>query len=434
MKFIKKLILNFFLYFNYKISKISTKKEKHIKIYEDFNHKLSVLEKDINKTLSYFFKLKKAWQKNLPYPLNNFEILPSNIFIGAFGNYGGLLTLLMANKNKLRKEKKLISFIPDKLKNNNTTLRNYFSDHVHITSQKIYSDEFIQAHQIDTGTVIEFDKFALRLFEAKNLVEQRRKDNKGFLSLKKDHLKNGIKTLRKMGVKKNEKFITLHIRQLGWRGENISNSTEIFRTPNVENYIQAIEYLTRRSLKVILVGNNNYKFKKIKNFINYADSKYKSDSMDIFLAAKSEFLIGNASGFYNAAMCFGTPVLFTDVSCYSNYFFLSKNDLFLPRIFRRIDSKKIIPIINCFDYPLNSIHHDNHLKKLSIIVEENSSDDITGAVKEMLKKTRRTKKESLIQKKFKRVFNNHLDKDKSKNFKVKAIANIPSFFLKKYFN
>ena len=43
----------------------------------------------------------KLWQKKLPFPLNNFEILPSNIFIGAFGNYGGLLTLLMANKNNL---------------------------------------------------------------------------------------------------------------------------------------------------------------------------------------------------------------------------------------------------------------------------------------------------------------------------------------------
>ena len=87
--------------------------------------------------------------------------------------------------------------------------------------------------------------------------------------------------------------------------------------------------------------------------------------MDIFLAAKSEFLIGNASGFYNVMMCFGTPVLFTDVSCYSNFFFLSKNDLFLPRLLKRINSK-IIPIINCFDYPLNSIHHDNHLKNCKL--------------------------------------------------------------------
>tara|TARA_B100000035_G_scaffold315304_1_gene335065 strand:- start:1774 stop:3078 length:1305 start_codon:yes stop_codon:yes gene_type:complete len=434
MKFIKKFILNFFLYFNYKISKINIKQEKHIKIYEEFNYKLSRLEKDIKKTLSQFFKSKKLWQKKLPFPLNNFEILPSNIFIGAFGNYGGLLTLLMANKNKLRKEKKLISFVPDYLKNNNSTLRNYFSDYVHISPHKIYSDEFIKEHQIDTGTIIEFDKFALRLFEAKNLVEQRRKNNKGFLKLKKDHLKNGISILRKMGVKNNEKFITLHIRQLGWRGENISNSTEIFRTPNVENYIQAIEYLTKLNFKVILVGNNNYKFKKIKNFINYANSKFKSDSMDIFLAAKSEFLIGNASGFYNAAMCFGTPVLFTDVSCYSNFFFLSKNDLFLPRLLKRINSKKIIPIINCFDYPLNSIHHDNHLKKLSITVEENSPSDITEAVKEMLKNILKKKKDSLVQKKFKKTFNNHFDKDKSKNLKLKAIANIPSFFLKKYFN
>ena len=434
MKFIKKFVLSLFLYFNFKIIRISKKKEKHIEIYEEFNTRFSKLEKNANKLLSQFFKYKKIWKKNLPHPLNDFEILPNNIFIGAFGNYGGLLSLLMANKNKLRKEKKLISFVPKNLKNNNTTLRNYFSDYVYISPKKIYSDEFIQEHQIDTGTIIEFDNFVLKMFEAKNLVEQRRKNDKGFLSLKKDHLKNGIRTLRKLGVKNNDKFITLHIRQLGWRGENISNSTEIFRTPNVENYIQAIEYLTKRNFKVILVGNNNYKFKRIKNFVNYADSEFKSDSMDIFLAAKSEFLIGNASGFYNAAMCFGTPVLLTDVSSYSNFFLLTKNDLFLPRLLKRINSKKIIPIINCFNYPLNSIHNDSHLSKLSVTVEENTSNDITEAAKEMLKNLRKRKKESFVQKKFKKMFNTHFDKDKSKNFKVKAIANIPTFFLKKHFN
>ena len=70
--------------------------------------------------------------------------------------------------------------MPDYLKNNNSTLRNYFSDYVHISPHKIYSDEFIKEHQIDTGTIIEFDKFALRLFEAKNLVEQREKTIRDF--------------------------------------------------------------------------------------------------------------------------------------------------------------------------------------------------------------------------------------------------------------
>ena len=64
---------------------------------------------------------------------------------------------------------------------------------------------------------------------------------------------------------------------------------------------------------------------------------------------------------------------------------------------------------------------------MSITVEENSPSDITEAVKEMLKNIKK-KKDSLVQKKFKKTFNNHFDKDKSKNLKVKAIANIPSFF------
>ena len=104
MKFIKKFILNFFLYFNYKISKINIKQESILKFMKSLIINLADLKK-ILKNFVTIFQIKKLWQKKLPFPLNNFEILPSNIFIGAFGNYGGLLTLLMANKNKLRKEK-----------------------------------------------------------------------------------------------------------------------------------------------------------------------------------------------------------------------------------------------------------------------------------------------------------------------------------------
>ena len=80
-----------------------------------------------------------------------------------------------------------------------------------------------------------------------------------------------------MGIKKNEKFVTLHIRQFGWRGETKQNTNENFRTPSVSNYIDTIKYLTQKKIKVILVGNNNYKFEKIKNFINYSNSKFKNN-------------------------------------------------------------------------------------------------------------------------------------------------------------
>jgi len=230
-----------------------------------------------------------------------------------------------------------------------------------------------------------------------------------------------------MKLKKKDKFVTLHIRQLGWRGENLRNSSSLHRTPNSANYIEAIKFLTNKGIKVILVGNNKFSFPKIKNFINYSNSKFRSDFMDVYLAAKSIFCIANTSGYFCVAKYFGTPVLLADGPEHSDYLTLTTRDMYLPRLFKKRDGK-VIPLRDCFKYPLNSIYHTKKFEELSIDVIENNSRDIKEAVREMLYKPRR-KPLTKLQKKFVINFNKNSTIYGS-NFKLKAFANIPDFFLK----
>ena len=427
MKLIKKIILRILKIFDYQISKIQND-ETHIQEYNNFLFKQNKLDKNFKQSLEIFFKLKEKWKKKLIYPFNEIEIIPAKVFMGAFGNYIGLLTLLMANKYKLRKQKKLVCYVPEHLKFNNDCLKNYFQNFVKIYRKEIFSKTFIKQHEIDTGSITEFDNFALPLHESKNFIEQKKKNDKPFLKLKSTHINEGNSILKKMGIKKNEKFVTLHIRQFGWRGETKQNTNENFRTPSVSNYIDTIKYLTKKKIKVILVGNNNYKFEKIKNFINYSNSKFKSDSMDIFLAAKSLFCIANPSGYYVASLCFGTPVLLTDAAQYSNYFVLTKKDMFLPRPLKK--SGKSIPLLDCFKSPINHIFSDKHLQTLSIKALENSPTEIKESAKEMLKKTY-SKKETNLQKLFKKKFDNKFRITNNYNFGLKANAGIPNYFLAK---
>ena len=104
--------------------------------------------------------------------------------MGAFGNYIGLLTLLMANKYKLRKQKKLVCYVPEHLKFNNDCLKNYFQNFVRIYRKEIFSKTFIKQHEIDTGSITEFDNFALPLHESKNFIEQKKKKRQTFFKIK----------------------------------------------------------------------------------------------------------------------------------------------------------------------------------------------------------------------------------------------------------
>ena len=123
-----------------------------------------------------------------------------------------------------------------------------------IYRKEIFSKTFIKQHEIDTGSITEFDNFALPLYESKNFIEQKKKNDKPFLKLKSTHINEGNSILKKMGIKKNEKFVTLHIRQFGWRGETKQNTNENFRTPSVSNYIDTIKYLTQKKIRLKMRG------------------------------------------------------------------------------------------------------------------------------------------------------------------------------------
>lgn len=440
--FLKKILL----FFNFQINKISEKEkiyskyfflgEKqdlnenikkypycHLFEYEKFSFLLNAHSKQINKSLNLYFKKKKMWETSEGELLNNFDFVPSYIFTGSIGLYNALFSLLLAYKYGLRKKREIICIVPKNAKLNNNCLASYFKKYVRLieTSEKNF---FLLKKAMPIGQLLEFEDNAVRIDEARNFINQRIKAKKFKFRLTSKHEKIGNKNLRKIGIKNNKKFVTLHIRQYGWRNETRKKSNEKHRTPNPENYLPAIKEIIRKGYKVILVGNNNYHFPKIKNFYNYADSTIKSDIMDVYLAAKAKFCVANSSGFYPISKIFGTPVLLVDAPSHTDYLHLDEQDMYLPRLFcKEGNNKKELNLKN-FKYPLNSLYSDLHFKKLKMRFIENSPDELKDAVKEMFNK----KRESLLQKKFKRDLSNFFQKEKYLPY-----AKLPHTFLEKYY-
>ena len=107
----------------------------------------------------------------------------------------------------------------------------------------------------------------------------------------------------------NLKFVCLHIRTMNYKG-TLDNENNGFRNASPESYIPAIKYLISKGFIVVRLGDVVPNIlPNIDGYIDYANSSYKSEEMDIFLIKKSSFYFGTNSGIYDLALLLKTPML-----------------------------------------------------------------------------------------------------------------------------
>ena len=86
--------------------------------------------------------------------------------------------------------------------------------------------------------------------------------------------------------------------------------------------------------------NKSSKMPKMKNFL-IMHNQYKSELLDIFLAAKSKFCIGTPSGLSCGASTFGVPVLLTNLAQFTTLLSLNMHDIVIPRLIKNKKRLKI---------------------------------------------------------------------------------------------
>ncbi|WP_041960420.1 TIGR04372 family glycosyltransferase [Sulfurospirillum arsenophilum] len=189
--------------------------------------------------------------------------------------------------------------------------------------------------------------------------------------------------LANLGVTMNEWYVCLHIRTSHYHKDPDS----FFRNSSPENYLTAINYISLLGGKVIRLGDpvdmsiNQY-------CIDYPNSKYKSELMDLYLIKNCKFYMGTNSGILDTAFLFGTPVLGVNYSDFCLTKLFKDCDKVLYK--HMIDKKtgKELTIENIFQKPMyinpninefyiNKFHEDYE-------VHENTPEEILLATKEML--------------------------------------------------
>ena len=169
-----------------------------------------------------------------------------------------------------------------------------------------------------------------------------------------------------------------------------------------------MKQITERGGWVIRMGDSSMRpIPPMRNMIDYALSKEKSDWMDVFLCAAARFMIGTSSGLTTISYAFGMPVAMTN-NLPTAATYLSSQDLFLPRLLKRLDEGDLLKFEELMALPYSMGVIDGMYRNVfRVETIPNTAEEISDLVQEMLDKLDGTllytDEDEYLQQRFKKV-------------------------------
>ena len=191
--------------------------------------------------------------------------------------------------------------------------------------------------------------------------------------------------LQKFGLDFSSKFICLNIRDNAYlkniypRGEwNYHN----YRNWNINNFIKACESMTRRGYYVLRMGKvvNEKIATNNPMIIDYANSEFKSDILDIYLHSNCFFCATTGTGIDLASYVFRRPIAMMTVPVQTFYTF--KNFFHVTKHHKFLDNKKKLTLSEIFEKGLDTLNYLN--SNNDVFLEELNQDEINSFLIEVL--------------------------------------------------
>ena len=194
---------------------------------------------------------------------------------------------------------------------------------------------------------------------------------------------NGWKFLESLGMPKGSWFVTVHVRKTVDANGKLDPISE-HRNAEIESYFPAFDEIRKRGGWIVRLGNPSLKpLEPMPQVIDYAHYPDRKDWIDLFLVAASRFLIGTSSGMFGISIAFNVPSICTNVSAFTGWAVLGK-DLFLPKLLWKKDENRYLNFTESMVGPLGRCYNTLQYRAHGVEVQDNSSEDILGSVKEML--------------------------------------------------
>jgi putative glycosyltransferase (TIGR04372 family) len=154
------------------------------------------------------------------------------------------------------------------------------------------------------------------------------------LSFSSEEVADGERYLSEIGIDSQRPHVCLIVRDGGHyksKGEIESSGYELFNF-NINDFANAAAVLIAHGYQVVRMGSGTEQpfTNAPAGVIDYASSNQRSEFLDVYLAATCAFAISTQTGPDAVCMLFRRPVLYVDVTRYSQFFFGSKIATWTP--------------------------------------------------------------------------------------------------------
>ncbi len=170
-----------------------------------------------------------------------------------------------------------------------------------------------------------------------------------------------------------------------WIVLHVLDNTKInyARGANIENFLESIKYLAGEGYHIFRIGNDSMPKVDEYGLTDLAHINHEK-YLDLYLISKAILLIGTQSGPAYSTNLFNTSLLTTNLIEWSTAIPRKKGDLFINKIFYENDKKDRLSLSNLLTRDFNFQINVDGIKGRDIVLEDNCSEDILGALKEQL--------------------------------------------------
>lgn len=251
------------------------------------------------------------------------------------------------------------------------------------------------------------------------------KNQKPLLRLSQEDKEWSDKQFNILGIPGNSWYVCLHVREKGY--SDIDHSIQSYRNADIENYYSAIQYIVSKGGWVVRLGDPSSKpLSRMRNVVDYAHSRFKSERLDVALCARAKFILGSTSGLCLVSTVFGVPVAIANLAPSGGLGF-SRDDISIPKKIFNVSDNIILSFKESLASPSSGFRFAQQYSDNKLELIQNSEDEIVSLVKEMFG---RLSNEAAIRDedaKNKLIYRLHLSKN---HYSFYSEANVAAFYAK----
>lgn len=268
--------------------------------------------------------------------------------LGAYGHMGTTLEIL--NNMRLLGESSQLQGIALNVNSPNERLKSYFKEYIKfINLNDVEKNVFLEKFLLNGRQgldVFHFEKLSAYNTGAYNFLKDEIA-RKGIvekpIELQPEDFEEGLKFMERMNWDESKWFVTIHVRE--------SKKSQTAANAEVSDYLDSLQYIVDNGGLVVRLGHQGMTpLPNRRGFFDYANSTYKSPSLDIFFSAQSRFFIGTASGPCAIPTVFGRPILYTNNPCVAWSF--AQKGRYIPQTIFDIKLNRVLGLSEMLKSPL----------------------------------------------------------------------------------